>query len=142
MFYTCTSLTSLDVSNFDTSKVTNMSNMFYTCSSLTSLDVSNFDTSNVTWMSNMFEKCSSLTSLNLGNFNLASCTHFDHMLYDCSALASITLPYNLQSGYTITLPAGTYYSGSAGPYRTIGTATSGTTVACSTASNKVTLTKH
>ncbi len=142
MFYSCNSLTSLDVSNFDTSKVTKMNRMFSACDALTSLDVSNFDTSNVTDMSYMFYVCSPLTSLNLGNFNLVSCTIFDKMLDGCYALASITLPYNLQSGKTIGLPAGTYYSGSAGPYRTIGTATSGTTVACSTASNKVILTKH
>ncbi len=32
MFYNCSSLTNLDLRNFDTSKVTNMSNMFYGCS--------------------------------------------------------------------------------------------------------------
>ena len=50
MFTACSRLTSLDVSNFDTSKVTNMSRMFANCSSLTSLDVSSFDTSQVTDM--------------------------------------------------------------------------------------------
>ena len=142
MFDDCSGLTSLDVSHFDTSNVTNMIGMFGGCSSLTNLDVSNFDTSKVTDMLYMFGSCSSLTSLNLGNFNLVSCTSFDNMLSGCSRLASITLPYNLQSGKTISLPASTYYNGSAGPYSKIGTATSGTTVACSTASNKVTLTKH
>lgn len=53
-FYECRSLTSLDLSYFDTSKVTNMNRMFEDCSSLTSLDVSNFDTSNVTDMNYMF----------------------------------------------------------------------------------------
>ena len=38
MFYGCTSLTSLDLSNFDTSKVTNMGYMFQSCTNLTSLD--------------------------------------------------------------------------------------------------------
>ena len=142
MFSGCSSLTSLDVSNFNTSNVTNMKYMFSSCSSLTNLDVSNFDTSKVTSMEDMFYNCSSLTSLNLGNFNLASCTNFVSMLNNCPALASITLPYNLQSGYIIILPARTYYNGSAGPYDRIGTATSGITVACSTASSKVTLTKH
>ena len=66
MFEGCSSLTSLDLSNFDTSKVVNMSDMFYGCSSLTSLDLSNFDTSKV-WneihMSYMFNKCSALKTL-------------------------------------------------------------------------------
>ncbi len=48
------SVTSLDVSSFDTSNVTTMSYMFYGMSSVTGLDVSNFDTSNVTDMTDMF----------------------------------------------------------------------------------------
>ncbi|EMF0453287.1 BspA family leucine-rich repeat surface protein, partial [Enterococcus faecium] len=51
------SLTTMNLSNLDTSNVTNMSYMFYYCSSLTSLDVSHFDTSNVTNMSYMFSSC-------------------------------------------------------------------------------------
>ena len=35
MFHSCSSLTSLDLSSFNTSKVTNMSNMFSDCSKLT-----------------------------------------------------------------------------------------------------------
>ncbi|MBR7037121.1 BspA family leucine-rich repeat surface protein [bacterium] len=48
------SLKYLDVSNFDTSKVTNMRGVFRNCIYLTSVDVSNWDTSNVTDMSMMF----------------------------------------------------------------------------------------
>ena len=75
MFYNCSSLTSLDVTNFDTSNVTNMIGMFAYCSSLTSLDVTKFNTSNVTTMSDMFQGCSSLTSLDLRNFNTSKATN-------------------------------------------------------------------
>ena len=54
MFCGCSSLTSIDVSNFNTSKVTTMSNMFQDCGSLTQLDVTNFDTSKVDNMTQMF----------------------------------------------------------------------------------------
>ena len=47
-------LLEIDVSNFDTSKVTDMSRMFSGMSNLTSLDLSNFDTSKVTTMYSMF----------------------------------------------------------------------------------------
>lgn len=67
MFYNCRGLTSLDVSSFDTSKVTTMQNMFNGCMSLTSLDVSNFDTSNVITMSYMFDWCSSLITIYASN---------------------------------------------------------------------------
>ena len=42
MFYECNSLTNIDLSNFNTQNVTNMSYMFYECSSLTNIDLSNF----------------------------------------------------------------------------------------------------
>ena len=147
MFSEAYKLVTLDVSSFDTSNVTDMSWMFnvyhtraYKCYLETLILGENFNTSKVTNMEGMFYYANKLTSLDLGNFNLASCTNFDDMLSGCDQLTSITLPYNLQSGYTIDLPASTYYNGSAGPYSTIGTATSGTTVACSTADTKVTLT--
>ena len=41
-------LTNLDVSNWDTSKVTNVNTTFYQCTSLTNLDISNWDMSKVT----------------------------------------------------------------------------------------------
>ncbi|EAF9239159.1 BspA family leucine-rich repeat surface protein [Listeria monocytogenes] len=69
--------TSLDVSNFDTSNVTNMSNMF-AGSTATSLDVSNFDTSNVTDMSIMFEG-SAATSLDVSNFDTSNVTNMARM---------------------------------------------------------------
>jgi surface protein len=47
MFSGCSSLTSLDLSNFNTSNVKDLSYMFYNCSSLTSLNLSNFNTNNV-----------------------------------------------------------------------------------------------
>jgi surface protein len=66
MFAYCKSLTSLDVSKFNTSKVTDMSRMFAYCESLTSLDVSNFNTSNVTNMCNMFSYCENLKTIYVG----------------------------------------------------------------------------
>jgi surface protein len=53
MFVYCTSLTSLDVSEWNTAAVTNMSSMFNYCTSLTSLDVSGWDFSKVTSASNI-----------------------------------------------------------------------------------------
>ena len=67
MFYECSSLTSINLSNFNTQNVTNMSHMFCDCYSLTNLDLSNFNTQHVTNMSHMFSGCSSLTNLNLSN---------------------------------------------------------------------------
>ena len=53
MFRACSNLESVDLTNLDTSQVTDMGWMFCGCSGLTNLDVSNFDTSQVTFMSCM-----------------------------------------------------------------------------------------
>ena len=89
MFNGCSALTSLDLTNFNTAKVTNMSFMFHGCSALTSLDLTNFNTANVTYMDNMFNGCSALTSLDLTNFNTAKVTYMNNMFEGCSALTTI-----------------------------------------------------
>ena len=72
MFAGCSSLTSLDLSSFNTSKVTDMRGLFEGCKNLTSLNVSGLNTSNVKYMDAMFKGCSSLTSLDLSNFNTSN----------------------------------------------------------------------
>ena len=89
MFYNCSALTSLDVTKFNTGNVTNMRFMFYGCSSLTSLDVTKFNTGNVTDMGYMFYNCSALTSLDVTNFNTMNVTNMRFMFYGCSSLTSL-----------------------------------------------------
>ena len=91
MFYGCSALKSLDLTNFNTANVTNMGNMFNGCSALTSLDLTNFNTANVEFMYHMFDRCSALTSLDLTNFNTAKVTDMSFMFFGCSALTSLDL---------------------------------------------------
>ena len=91
MFEGCSALKSLDLTNFNTAKVTDMSFMFYGCSALTSLDLTNFNTAKVVNMGNMFYGCSALTSLDLTNFNTANVDFMDSMFNGCSALKSLDL---------------------------------------------------
>ena len=74
-------LLEIDVSNFDTSKVTDMSRMFYDLRNITSLNLSNFDTSMVTTMNRMFSGMSNLTSLDLSNFDTSKVTTMGSMFY-------------------------------------------------------------
>ena len=83
MFY---EIIALNSSNFDTSKMTDMSWMFDNCLNLTTLDLSNFDTSNVTNMSYMFSECQSLISLDLSNFNTSKVTDMSYTPRPCSRL--------------------------------------------------------
>ena len=89
MFRNCKSLTSLDVSNWDTGKVTNMNRMFSGCGSLTTLDVSKWDTSQVTNMGSMFYNCNSLTTLDVSKWNTSQVTTMSYMFYYCRNLATI-----------------------------------------------------
>ena len=89
MFNNCQTLTSLDLSNFNTSKVTDMSSMFSNCRALTSLDLSNFNTSKVTKMNSMFSNCRALTSLDLSNFNTSNVTTMNYMFRACEALTTV-----------------------------------------------------
>ena len=50
-------LLKLDLSNFNTENVTNMSTMFAFCSKLNNLDIKNFNTNTVIDMSFMFAGC-------------------------------------------------------------------------------------
>ena len=92
-FSNCGSLTSLDVSGFNTSNVTNMNSMFISCSSLTSLDVSHFNTSNVTDMYQLFSNCGSLTSLDVSGFNTSKVIRMDYMFAFCISLTSLDLSH-------------------------------------------------
>ena len=90
MFFDCNNLTKLDLSNFDTSKVTDMSGMFAWCSNnLTSINLSNFDTSKVIEMNNMFDGCSNLITLDLSNFDTSNVKEMYSMFYYCSNLTTI-----------------------------------------------------
>ena len=93
MFDNCDSLISLDLSNFNTQNVTDMSNMFSGCKSLISLDLSNFNTQNVTDMSNMFSGCNSLVYLDLSNFNTQNVTTMYYMFSGCKSLISLDLTH-------------------------------------------------
>ena len=89
MFEKCSNLTTLDVSKFDTSNVTDMSRMFGYCNSLTTLDVSKFDTSNVTNMCVMFDGCNSLTTLDVSKFDTSNVTGMSMMFYACNSLTTL-----------------------------------------------------
>ena len=87
MFYQST-VTDLDISNFDTSNVTDMSNMFgYTA--IKNIDLSSFDTSNVTNMENMFIYNLSLNSVDLSSFNTENVKNMSGMFYMCTSLSKI-----------------------------------------------------
>lgn len=85
MFYN-KAINDIDLSKFDTSKVTNMSYMFSGMRDIITLDISNFDTSNVTNMGSMFRN-NTLTNIVYGpkftNDSIKST--IPSMFVDCAA---------------------------------------------------------
>ena len=63
--------------------------MFSGCKALQSLDIKNFNTTNVKDMSFMFRGCETLKTLDLRGFNTDNVKNMDYMFKDCENLISI-----------------------------------------------------
>lgn len=103
---TTNNINSIDITNFDTSNVTNMSGMFWNCNNLTSLELRNFNTSKVTNMSNMFSGCNNMISLNISTFNTDNVTSFNNMFAGCNNLTSLDV--NIFSTANATILSGMF----------------------------------
>jgi surface protein len=96
MFYGCNSLESIDVSKFDTSKVTNMNNTFY---SIYIRNLPQIDTSNVTDMRGICGWCRYLREIPL--LNTSKVTRFSNAFMNCYSVSSGALAlYNQISSQT------------------------------------------
>ena len=92
MFQECNELISLDLSNFDTSKVTDMSYMFTKCHKLKKIKgINKFNTINVINMKAMFQECNELISLDLSSFNTSKIDSLKYMFYNCSKLEYLNI---------------------------------------------------
>ena len=96
MFNQCLQLTSLDLSNFDTQKVTKMNNMFYYCTGLKTVDISNFNTQAVKNMDSMFGYCTNLATIYVGeNFVTTNARSSNNMFDNCQLLKGALPEYNV-----------------------------------------------
>ena len=84
LFNNAQNLISIDLTNFNTNKVTNMSNMFGFCYNLIG-NIPNFNTSKVINADYIFGRCSNLTG-NIPNFNTNNVTNMVYMFGYCSNL--------------------------------------------------------
>ena len=85
---------SVDVSNWDTSNITDMGNMFSQCKKIEELDLSNFNTSNVSGMGSCFNVCSNLRKLDLSswkNDKVNISTGMTYMFANCPKLAILDI---------------------------------------------------
>ena len=85
-----TKLTSINLSNIDTSNTTNMRQMFTGDTSLQSINVGSFNTSNVSNMAGMFSGCSSLSSIDVSGFDVKNVETFSGM-FDGTTISTLDL---------------------------------------------------
>lgn len=90
MFYHLQNMKELDLSSFDTSKVTDMAYMFQS-TKLTKINLSSFDTSKVTNMKWMFYQSNALKELDIHNFDMSAVTNSNKMLEDLDSLDILVL---------------------------------------------------
>ena len=84
------SMSELNLSSFDTSKVTAMVSTFNNASNVQSINFgSYYDTSNVTDMGGMFSNCSSLSSLDLTSFDTSLVVNMSLMFSEATSLQNI-----------------------------------------------------
>ncbi len=93
MFYNCKNLEQIiGLPTLYVSKVTSMANMFYGCESLTYIDISGWDTSNVRDMRTMFGGCLSLhTIVGIEQLNTSNLNNTTGMFISCRKLITLDL---------------------------------------------------
>ena len=130
MFYGCTNIIDIDLSNFDfqstrimndmfnycinlvnirfpqssIENVINTSYMFSYCKKLLKIDLSNMNTENVISMAGMFQHCESLESLDLSNFDIKNNTQLSCMFNDCYELNEIIFSAKFNTKNVMFMP--------------------------------------
>ena len=87
----CTDLVTVDFTNFNWANIQDIGYMFYACDSFKSIDLSNADISKITNMERVFQSCDSLESVIFPESGPQNVENIDYMFYHCSALKSVDL---------------------------------------------------
>ena len=90
MFQYCSELESIDLSNLNTSNVTNMAFLFNNCNNLKEIKgLNNFITNKVTDMRSMFQSCFKIEYIDLSNFDTSNVSNMEYMFDECYKLKGI-----------------------------------------------------
>ena len=79
----------LDINNWNTSRVTDISGMFNGCSRIETIKLDNIDTGNVLYMGSVFNGCNSLVNIDVSKWNTGKVIHMSEMFYNCKLLTKI-----------------------------------------------------
>ena len=91
MFSGINNLIEADLSNFDASKVMDMTGMFFNCTKLKKIDFGDIDTSSVKSIKEIFKHCKELTFVDMSKFNTENLENmFDAFAY-CYKLIAVNM---------------------------------------------------
>ena len=93
MFYARNDITSLNLEDWDMSKVTDTDSMFNSCTNLKELHIQTWETFNIVNMDYMFCDCKSLENLNLNNWITNKLESMKYMFSDCCNLTTLRLAH-------------------------------------------------
>lgn len=91
LFIYCKTVTSLDLTDWDTSNVVDMSYLFYDCNALIDLKIANWDTGNVKSFASMFNWCNALPSLDITNWHTHAVENISFMFEGCFKLTNLDI---------------------------------------------------
>lgn len=91
-------VTEVDLSNFDTTGVTNMHAMFYDATNLKKANLSGLDGSQVKYIASCFEGCSALSDVDMSGFDFGNVATYGwgSIFNNCSSLKNLKFGYNLK----------------------------------------------
>lgn len=82
-------ITDIDLSKWDTSNISNLSNLFFNCTKLKQIDLHTWNTKSVSTCYWLFRGCSSLEFINIDGWNTCNVYDMDRMFGECSKLITI-----------------------------------------------------
>ena len=86
------SISSIDFSHFDSSKLSNMNSIFSGCFDLVTVDFTNFNWTNIQDIGYMFYGCDSFKSIDLSNADISKITNMERVFQSCDSLESVIFP--------------------------------------------------
>jgi hypothetical protein len=101
----CSSLTSLDMSIFDTMDCTSLQYAFREVSKVTTFDITSWNVSKITNLLGAFDRCSLLISVNMTGLDFVATTAIEVIFNNCYALTSVDLTPFTNSPLTSTASA-------------------------------------
>lgn len=82
-------ITDIDLSKWDTSNISNLSNLFFNCTKLKQIDLHTWNTKSVSTCYCLFRGCSSLEFINIDGWNTCNVYDMARMFGECSKLITI-----------------------------------------------------